>query len=75
MIIFWLYNKHVLTTTLWKEEKKEMKKVIAYQGEEIAELREQLAKQKQKMDHAIKLADQIVTCRPPSRIYALCLKD
>ena len=51
-----------------------MKKVIAYQGKEIVDLREQLAKQKQKMDHALKLADQKITCRPPPRIYALCLK-
>ena len=52
-----------------------MEKVISYQGEEIAELREQLEKQKQKMDHALKLVDQVITCRPPPRIYFICLKE
>ena len=46
MLIFQLYNKYVLTKTLWKEERKEMKKVITDQGEEIAHLKEQLEKHK-----------------------------
>lgn len=52
-----------------------MKKVIEYQGEEIADLRKKLEKQKQRMDHALKLANQIITCRPPPRIYAKFLKE
>ena len=60
---------------LWKEERKKMKKVIASQGEEIVELKEQLANQKQRMDHAFKLVDQKLACRPPPRIYAMCLKE
>lgn len=75
MLFFQLYNKHVLTNTLWKEEKMKMKKVITDQGEEIAELKEQLARQKKKMDYALKLVDQIITCRPPPRIYAIYLKE
>ena len=27
------------------------------------------------MDHALKLADQALACRPPPRVYALCLKE
>ena len=64
----------MLTTTLWEEEKKEMKKVIIDQGEEIIELKEKLARQKQKMDHALKLDGQIITCRLPPRIYAIYFK-
>ena len=44
MLLFWLYNKHVVTKTLWKEEKNEMKKVIVDQGEEIVDMKEQLEK-------------------------------
>ena len=52
-----------------------MKKVIAFQGEEIANLKEQLANQKQRMDHALKLVDQTLACRLPPRIYVMCLKE
>ena len=52
-----------------------MKKVIASQGEEIIDLKEKLSSQKQQMDHALKLADQALVCRPPTRIYALYLKE
>ena len=27
------------------------------------------------MNKALKLADQFITCRPPSRVYAMCLKE
>ena len=52
-----------------------MKKSIASQGEEIVYLKEQLVNQKQRMDHALKLVDQTLACRPPPRIYAMCLKE
>ena len=52
-----------------------MKKVIASQDEEIADLKEQLASQKQWMDHALKLADQELSCRAPPWVYALFLKE
>ena len=52
-----------------------MKKVIAFQGEEITYLKEQVANQKQKMDHALKLVDQALACRPPPQIYAMFLKE
>lgn len=52
-----------------------MEKVIIDQGEEIAELKEQLVRQKKNMDHALKLANQIITCRPPPRIYTIYLKE
>ena len=42
---------------LWGEERKKLKKVIASQCEEIADLKEQLANQKKWMEHALKLAN------------------
>ena len=60
---------------LWEEERKKMKKVIESQGGKIIDLKEQLASQKQRMDHALKLADQALACRPPPWVYALCLKE
>ena len=60
---------------LWEEERKKMKKVIASQGEEIADLREQLGSQKQRMDYTLKLDDQALSCRPLPRFYALFLKE
>ena len=64
ILLFLLYNKHVTTTTLWKEEKKEMKKVIENQGEEIVDLKEQLAKQKKKMVLAPDLTALEITKKP-----------
>ena len=52
-----------------------MNKIIVSQNEEIVELKEQIESQKQCMDHALKLADQALACRPPPRVYALCLKE
>ena len=52
-----------------------MSKIITSQNEEIEELKEQLERQKHRMDHALKLADQALSCRPPPRVYALCLKE
>ena len=52
-----------------------MKKVIVSQGEEIIDLKEQLENQKQRMDHALKLVDETLACRPPPWIYAMCLKE
>ena len=39
-----------------------MSKIITSQNEEIEELKEQLEKQKQCMDHALKLVDQALAC-------------
>ena len=75
MLLFQLYNKHVLTTTLWEEEKKEMKKVIIDQGKEIADVKEQLVRWNKMMDHALKLVDQIITYRTTSRVYDFYLKE
>ena len=50
---------------LWEEERKKMKKFIMSQGEEITDLKEQLANKKQRMDHALKLVDQALACKPP----------
>ena len=47
----------MFSKALWEEERKKMKKIIASQGEEITDLKEQLASQKQWMDHALKLAN------------------
>ena len=52
-----------------------MSKIITSQNEEIEELKEQLERQKQRMDHALKLVDQAIACRPPPQVYALCLKE
>jgi len=52
-----------------------MSKIITSQNEEIEVLKEQLERQKQRMEHALKLADQALACRPPPRVYAFCLKE
>ena len=60
---------------LWKEEKKKMKKIIASKGEEITDLKEKLENKKRRMEHALKLVDQTLACRPSPRVYAMCLKE
>ena len=72
---FQLFGQHMFVEALWEEERKKMKKFIASQGEEITDLKEQLASQKQQMDHALKLVDQALACRPPSWAYAHYLKE
>ena len=52
-----------------------MSKIIMSQNEEIEELKKQLEKQKHRMEHALKLADQALACRPPPRVHAFCLKE
>lgn len=55
------------------EEEDEESHII--QGEEIVDLKEQLENQKQRMDHALKLVNQTLACRPPPQIYAMCLQE
>ena len=45
-ILFQLFGQHMLVAALWEEERKKMKKVIVSQGEEIIDLKEQLANKK-----------------------------
>ena len=74
-LLFQIYGQYLFAKALWKEEKKKMNKIIVSQNEEIVELKEKLESQKQHMDHALKLVDQALACRPPPRVYALCLKE
>ena len=74
-LLLQVFGQHTFAKALWKEEKKKMKKIIASQGEEIVELKEKLESQKQRMDRALKLVDQTLACRPPPRVYAMCLKE
>ena len=52
-----------------------MQKAIFDRDEEIESLKEKFKKQKQQMNKALKLANQVMACRPPPRVYAICLKD
>ena len=74
-LLFQVFGQHKFVEALLKEEKRKLKKIITSQGEEIIELKEQLASQKQRMDHALKLVDQTLACRPSPRIYAMCLRE
>ena len=65
-LLFQLYGQHMLVTALWEEERKNLKKFIVSQGEEIIDLKEKLENQKKRMDHALKLDDQALVCRLPS---------
>ena len=47
---------------MWKQERDQMQKVIIDKDQEIASLKDQLEKQKQQMDKALKLADQVIAC-------------
>ena len=51
------------------EEKKEEKYSVSECR--ITDLKEQLANQKQRMDHALKLADQALSFKPPPWIYVV----
>ena len=59
---------------MWKQERDQMQKLIFDKDEEIESLKEQLEKQKQQMNKVLKLVDQVIACRPPPRIYSVCLK-
>jgi len=74
-LLFQLFGQHMFVAALWEEERKIIKKDIVSLSAEIIDLKEQLANKKQRMDHALKLADQALAYRPPPWIYSLCLKE
>ena len=56
-VLFDLYNHFIFQKAMWKQERDQMQKVIFDKDKEIVSLKEQLEKQKQQMDKALKLAD------------------
>ena len=60
---------------MWKQERKQMQQDIFERDAEIESLKEQLEKQKQQMNKALKLTAQALDCRPPPRVYSICLKE
>jgi len=72
---FQLFGQHMFAPTLWEEERKRMKKDIVSLSAEIIDWKEKLENKKQRMDHALKLANQALAYRPPPQIYSLYLKE
>ena len=62
--MFGLYNQFIFQKALWKQERDQMQKAIFDIDEEIESLKEQLEKQKQKMNKDLKLADQAIVDHP-----------
>ena len=74
-ILFVLYNHFNFQKSFWRQERDQMQKAIFDRDEEIESLKKQLEKQKQQMNKALKLADEVMAYRPPPRVYAMFLEE